>query len=105
MWLDDCRDPACFGRIGWYWVQTIEEAKALLLTGNVIEASLDHDLGIWATLGEWERELTGYDLLLWMEENNIWPVHGVHVHSANPVGAKRMKAAIEDHYKRLDKNG
>ena len=41
---------------------------------------------------------TGYDLVCWMEENNMWPVHKPHVHSANPVGAAKMRIAIDKQY-------
>lgn len=84
LWLDDLR-PA---PEGWRWVKTIEEARVLLKTGEVIEASLDHDLGEGDTL-------EGYDLLLWMVETDIWPPGGIAVHSANPPGAERMCAVIE----------
>jgi hypothetical protein len=45
LWLDDIRDPADFGCDGFNWVKTVGDAKVLLLTGQVEQASLDHDLG------------------------------------------------------------
>ncbi len=45
LWLDDIRDPLDYGKEGWTWVKTVEEAKSLLLGGEVENASLDHDLG------------------------------------------------------------
>lgn len=95
LWLDDVRNPARFGRIGWTWAKTYEEAVALLETGKVIEASLDHDLTIQQTIGEHDGERTGYDVVLWMEEHGVWPPEGCHVHSMNPSGAARMRQAIE----------
>lgn len=38
---------------------------------------------------------TGYDLVRWMITNDRWPVYKPMVHSANPVGAKRMREDIE----------
>ena len=95
LWLDDVRPPHEHGRIGWTWVKTADEAIALLQSGTVVEASLDHDLGPHATMGETPREKTGYDVVCWMEQNGVWPRDGVHVHSANPSGAARMRAAID----------
>ena len=44
LWLDDIREPWRFGKHGWEWAKTADEAIALLKTANVEEASLDHDL-------------------------------------------------------------
>lgn len=100
LWLDDIRDPVQHGYIGYSWAKTYEEAIAALSTGRVQHASLDHDLGIRSTLGMPTDEKTGYDVVCWMEEHNIWPRHGVRVHSANPVGKTRMEAAIRRAYGR-----
>lgn len=90
LWLDDVRDPVYFGRLGWVWVKTYQEAIDAFEKYDVIEASLDHDLTKEQTLGFGDSEKTGYDVVCWMEENHIFPVEGVTVHSANPSGAKRM---------------
>lgn len=94
LWLDDVRDPFEHGHIGWVWAKTANDAIALLETGLVVEASLDHDLSIEATLGQWENEETGYDVVCWMEEHNVWPVNGTRVHSMNPAGKQRMEQVI-----------
>lgn len=73
----------------------------MLKTGQVRFASLDHDLSVEATLGNWRNEVTGYQVVLWMEENDAWPPDGVRVHSMNPAGRQRMEAAIRRHYGRL----
>ena len=83
LWLDDVR-PA---PEGWAWVKNVQTARVALRLGKVSEASLDHDLG--------EDEPTGYDLVSWMEETGCWPSGQVHVHSANPVGAARMRQVID----------
>jgi hypothetical protein len=87
LWLDDVR-PA---PRGWTLVKTAAQARALLATGEVVEASLDHDLG---------GAETGYDVLAWVETamaEGAWygPLPEIHVHSSNPVGRARMFAAIE----------
>lgn len=98
LWLDDIRDPAAHGCIGWHWAKTADEAIAALQTGTVIQASLDHDLDIESTLGRPSKEKTGYTVVCWMEENGVWPERGVRVHSANPAGKARMEMVIRNHY-------
>jgi len=101
LWLDDIRDPIDQGYVGWTWVKTVDDAISLLKTGNVVRASLDHDLSLLATLGYPDKEKTGYDVICWMEEHNIWPEKGVRVHSMNPVGRQRMMAVIVKYNKEL----
>jgi hypothetical protein len=90
LWLDDKLDEAEYRKTpaGWTGVKTVAAAKELLLEGNVICASLDHDLGD-------ADELTGYDLVKWMCEFNIWPAGGISIHSDNSVGVKNMSQSIE----------
>lgn len=83
-WAEHHRDPK-----DWTVVRTYEEAVELLKTGDVVEATLDHDLG---------QDVTGYDLVCWMEENNVWPREGTRVHSANPSGSAAMRRVIRKHY-------
>lgn len=96
LWLDDVRPPWKHGHVGAEWVKTVEEAIAVLLTGKVTFASLDHDLSIEATMGKPKPgEKTGYDVVLWLEENpEFWPRDGVAVHSMNPAGKQRMLAGL-----------
>ena len=101
LWLDDIREPWKHGCIGFEWAKTHDEAIAPLKTGKVTFASLDHDLSEMATIGQPARgEKTGYDVVLWMEENDVWPEDGVRVHSMNLAGKARMEAAIRRHYGR-----
>ena len=93
MWVDDWRTPPESGDVPVIWVKTYREAIELLKTGQVQSASLDHDLGTW---------MTGYNVVCWMEENNVWPEHGVAVHSQNPVGRERMEAVIKRAYGQRD---
>lgn len=99
LWLDDIRDPALFGYIGWVWAKTAKDAIALLETGLVTEASLDHDLSVehypWNCKDIDKTTGTGYDVVCWMEEHNVWPVNGTRVHSQNPAGRQRMEQVIK----------
>jgi hypothetical protein len=125
LWLDDVRDPARHGALGFHWVKTVAAAKAAMLTGTVDRASLDHDLSLcdacWeaakaatqikgvvplvdnyglASYSSCEHNGTGYQFVCWMEETGNWPKQKPTVHSANPVGAARMRQAIDRHFGR-----
>lgn len=105
LWLDDVRLPP----EGWVWCKTAVEAIEVLATGEVEEASLDHDLGCCEACTQCTGlhgysngcihncHWTGYTVVKWMAENNVWP-ETIWVHSANPVGAANMQAVI-DRYK------
>lgn len=92
VFLDDIRMPSwIYGdEQGWTLVTTFDQTISLLKTGTVTDLSLDHDLG------GTDPDHTGYDVVLWMEANSVWP-ECCHVHSANPVGAQKMLAAIKRH--------
>jgi hypothetical protein len=117
MFLDDVREPWKNGFIGAEWAKTYDEAIALLESGKVTFASLDHDIGACADciaklkhIGDMltpettfynrcDHAKTGYDVVCWMEEHNVWPPEGVRVHSMNPVGKQRMQVVIDMHYR------
>lgn len=91
VYLDDTREAP----YGWVRAFTPEEVIAHLQTGTVEAISLDHDLGLTTE----QHERTGYDVLRWLEEQvavGRWAhaIPQIHVHSANPVGWRRMKQAI-----------
>lgn len=83
---------------GWTLVRWPEEAINLLITGQVTEISLDHDLGD-------DEHGTGYDVILWIEEavatTQFMPPH-ITVHSANSSARQKMELGIEN-IKRLAK--
>lgn len=86
VFLDDER-PTPEGWTRAYWP---DEVIALLEAGNVVEISLDHDLGD-------DLRGTGNDVLLWIEEqvattDFVPPI--MNVHSANSSASKKMKSAI-----------
>ena len=105
VWLDDFRRPGdvdgCGVWTGWgdwnVWVRDASTAIALVrrscyANAEAVESiSLDHDLGA-------DGDMTGYDVACEIERlavEGTLPRMYVYVHSANPVGAKRMCAAIE----------
>lgn len=86
LYLDDERNTP----EGWVRVYWPDEAIALLVTGEVVEISLDHDLGD-------DERGTGYDVVLWIEEAVV--LHGftppaMFVHSANSSAREKMEAGI-----------
>jgi hypothetical protein len=94
LWLDDRRPPHPKPD-EWTWVRTPAEAIELLKSGEVSELSLDHDLGLF----DGERELTGYDVVLWIEEAvataGFVPPLDIRVHSSNSSAAAKMERGIE----------
>lgn len=106
LWLDDIRDPEHYGKSDWVWVKTATDAIDQFRTGQVEEASLDHDLtdeqmvkgGILGQVYE-DGHKSGYDVVCWLEQHpEFWPPEGVRVHSANPAGRRRMLQVVDKHY-------
>ena len=112
LWLDDIRKAPD----GWTHVKTDQEARKLLETGNVWNASLDHDLGAceacldgmnaeqwldksaFQSMPNCDHFGTGYTLVCWMEETGNWPKNKPTVHSRNPVGRERMQVVINKRF-------
>jgi hypothetical protein len=105
VWHDDVR-PA---PDGWVWARTNEVAQHLLLTGEVSEISLDHDLGydnielpedadelISVLQLRGQSEETGLDLVKWMCAQGVVP-ETVTIHSWNPPGARAMAEHLSQH--------
>lgn len=85
LWLDDVREmPDSFD----VHVETVEDAILFLEEYDVVEVSLDHDLGY---------DKTGYDLACWIEKaaTEGLPRLKWNIHSANPVGVAKMEAALQ----------
>ena len=88
IYLDDVRDAPP----GWIQTTTADTTIQFLETGRVTHLSLDHDLGDDEGVG------TGYDVLLWIEEQVF--MHGftppkIWIHSANCAAWTKMEQAIE----------
>lgn len=97
VFLDDER-PTPYALRGARWPEDVID---LLRVRRGTHLSLDHDLGdadAAARAGRAER--TGYDVLVWLEEQQVfgdrdYPVPEVTIHSANAAGWERMTRAIE----------
>lgn len=109
LWLDDVRDPP---DDRWTVVRTAEEAKAILASGPVEVASLDHDMGeceecvnsfprraYRLVTGTCRHRMTGYDLVAWMVATGTWPRRKPAVHSESERGRVKMIAEIEEHWR------
>lgn len=108
LWHDDVRPAPA----GWVWARTNAQAKEHLLTGQVREISMDHDLGYHDVVMPDDpkdpdalmeilvlrgvSEDTGLHLAHWMVENHRVPSR-IRIHSWNPDGAKNMAAVFNRH--------
>jgi len=95
------------GPIAWHVVRSVASCIEMLTknAGQVDILSLDHDLGnVVHNMGlgiGMQVESTGYDVLEWLERQAV--AYGntavlpkrFRIHSANPVGSKRMRAVID----------
>jgi len=100
LWHDDIRPAPA----GWVWARTNAAAQEILKTGNVVEISMDHDLGLDGVseqeindnpeflFGKGQSEQTGLDLVHWMIDRDLVPK--VTIHSWNPDGARAMAARL-----------
>jgi len=84
---------------GWHAARWPEDVIDLLQVRGVTHVSLDHDLGdAEAAAAEGRVERTGYDVLVWLEEqvfeDAAFPVPELSIHSANAAGRERMARAI-----------
>lgn len=93
LWLDDdLVDRAAPD--GWTHVTTAHAAIDLLDHGDVIELSLDHDLGDDEGYG---RGIDVVDYLAEQQEVHgrlLWPRDGIRLHTANPEGRDQMARSI-----------
>lgn len=90
IWIDDVRTPP-FDEDPWVWVKTSAHAT-LIVDGchtYITEISFDHDLG---------EEDTAYIVALYIEEkayqNKMRRIKW-HIHSQNPIGVDRIRAAMQ----------
>lgn len=92
LWVDDLRNPP---DDTYEIVRNYDDAIAALQAKTYTDIYLDHDLACFKD----GRELTGYDVVLWIvdrrvNENYIAPVR-YHMLTSNPVGRKNMIQLIE----------
>lgn len=86
LWIDDIRKAPN----GWTWVKSSSEAIKMLLSHPIEEISFDHDLG---------GEDTAYRVATLIEErayNGKIPKMIWHIHSANPIGEKNIRMAMQN---------
>jgi hypothetical protein len=113
VYMDDVRQCPY---AGWSVVRTIEEMMVLLTHERVDRCSLDHDMGSCdgckrgrrdigdmltpeTTFMHWcPHALDGTKLVRWMIETGHWSLTKPLVHSANPVGTKRMREDIDRYF-------
>ena len=102
LWHDDIRKPP---DDTWTWARTNIDALRLCMDHEVIEASLDHDMGLHDVnpdmpdaedffIGPWSEEdgvSLVKDLISWGCVPSI-----ITIHSHNPPGARRMAALLKD---------
>lgn len=114
VWLDD--DPVDReAPEGWVHVRSAREACFLLLSGRVVELSLDNDLNNSCVHPEDNEEEiekktrqadenlfgSGFQVLDFLEEqhftcdNPLWPRDGIAIHAANSNARERMERTIE----------
>lgn len=97
LFLDDVRNPPKDG-MPYVVARDVATAKTILVQNwdRINSISFDHDLG--------DNVPSGYDLATWIEEEIVMHKRSNHftmtVHSANPIGAKRIRSVIENLYQR-----
>jgi hypothetical protein len=99
VWLDDDLEDRAAPE-GWIHVATAWDAIDLLRTGQVVELSLDHDLGDDARNG---RGTDVVDFLAEQQEvhgRSLWPRHGIRLHTANASGRDAMRRTIRRYAER-----
>lgn len=93
----------------WMTAKNYDQAISILSDNEVEEAWLDHDLAPDhceqnEDPGYVSPNKSGYDVVLWMKENNKFPSRACLVHSLNLVGSEKMCEIIAEHYETQDKN-
>lgn len=85
LWIDDLREPP---DESWHWAKSSGVAISCILSGPFALVSFDHDLG---------GDDTAMPVARLIEErahDGIEPPRWA-IHSANPVGRKNLRAALE----------
>jgi len=91
VWLDDLLDDRA-APPGWVHVTTAPAAIALIDRGDVVELSLDHDLGDDDIAGKGVHVV---DHIADVAGRDLWPRDGITIHSANAAGRDQMARTIE----------
>ena len=91
LYLDDLRDHP----EGWTRAYTAHQAISHLQSGDYDFASLDHDLDAYYYTSYHEGTYTGFHVVKYMAEHDIWPHLGVRIHTDNDWGRNNMQELIE----------
>lgn len=98
--IDDQRTPefieALYGVKPEIVARTFADGINAIKTGNIDCLFLDHDLGCYDEDG---KELTGYTVMLFLEEHPEYLPKEIVVVSANPVGRQKMRDVIQQLYR------
>ncbi len=100
---------------GWIHLRTAREVCLILLTGRVVELSLDNDLGDSHSYDDDGQLIpddeklegriefgVGYQVIDFLEHLHgtegraLWPSEAINLHTSNPSGRKQMADAIEN---------
>lgn len=94
VYLDDMRQPP----EGWVLTKTADETIEFLKNNDVEVVSLDHDLAFEHYGNDYTKEKTGYDVLLWIEEqvslNRDFKLPEIRIHTANPSARVKMEQCL-----------
>ena len=93
MWLDDQLDDRQAPE-GWIHLISAREVCFLLLTGRVIELSLDHDLSDDQRFGKGRQVIDFLEEQQEVHKQSLWPRDGISVHTANAAGREQMADTI-----------
>jgi hypothetical protein len=94
VWLDDLLDDRA-APPGWVHVTTAPAAIALIDRGDVVELSLDHDLGDDDVAGKGVHVVDHIAEQQVVAGRDLWPRDGITIHSANAAGRDQMVRTIE----------
>jgi hypothetical protein len=96
--IDDCRELLNCDVVA----RTYEEGvRALMALGHFDELYLDHDLCSVKTCENNGREMTGYDVVVFLEWNPEYRPGKVILVTQNPVGRQKMVEALKRMYGEL----
>jgi hypothetical protein len=94
VWLDDDLENRQAVE-GFIHLISAREVCFLLLTGRVVELSLDHDLSDDTRFGKGMEVIDFLDEQQGVAGRDLWPRDGITIHTANPGGRKTMVQALE----------
>lgn len=99
--IDDLRDVG-YVNSGWNVkvtdvARTFDEGIEALKRGNVDTLLLDHDLACYDSDG---NEMTGYKVMLFLEEHPEYLPKRILLVTSNPVGRAKMQTVIDKLYQK-----